>query len=239
MEKLKKLSKYRNLILVVVDCFCIIFAYYLGAVLIQDSVLNFSEYYLERVIKSAVCYIAMYELIFHIAKRHKSIIRYEEGKDYVFYILLCLMASMLVSIIKVIFKVNVASLKMNVLAGLIISMMLVAYRIIARYILINDVVNKGIVAKKNANKKNLLIIGAGNAAHEIIKTINTNFKEDYDIIGIIDDNKKRLNFTVSGVKIIGNRNDIVKVCKENDVELVLVKAPSLYPYWYDEWEKQV
>lgn len=32
---------------------------------------------------------------------------------------------------------------------------------------------------------------------------------------------------------------MVELCKENDVELVLVKAPSLYPYWYDQWEEQI
>lgn len=32
---------------------------------------------------------------------------------------------------------------------------------------------------------------------------------------------------------------MVELCKENEVELVLVKAPSLYPYWYDEWEAQI
>ena len=31
----------------------------------------------------------------------------------------------------------------------------------------------------------------------------------------------------------------VKLCKENDVELVLVKAPTLYPYWYEEWDDQI
>ncbi len=29
------------------------------------------------------------------------------------------------------------------------------------------------------------------------------------------------------------------LCEENGVKLVLVKAPSLYPYWYDEWEQQI
>lgn len=32
---------------------------------------------------------------------------------------------------------------------------------------------------------------------------------------------------------------MVELCRENDIELVLVKAPSLYPYWYDEWEEQI
>lgn len=29
------------------------------------------------------------------------------------------------------------------------------------------------------------------------------------------------------------------LCEENDIELVLIKAPSLYPYWYEEYEEQV
>lgn len=29
------------------------------------------------------------------------------------------------------------------------------------------------------------------------------------------------------------------LCEENNVQLVLVKAPSLYPYWYDEWDVQI
>ena len=30
-----------------------------------------------------------------------------------------------------------------------------------------------------------------------------------------------------------------ELCEENDIELVLIKAPSLYPYWYPEYEEQV
>ncbi len=32
---------------------------------------------------------------------------------------------------------------------------------------------------------------------------------------------------------------MVELCKKNNIELVLIKAPSLYPYWYDEWEVQM
>jgi len=32
---------------------------------------------------------------------------------------------------------------------------------------------------------------------------------------------------------------ITDLCKASGVELVLLKAPSLYPYWYDEWDEQM
>ncbi len=32
---------------------------------------------------------------------------------------------------------------------------------------------------------------------------------------------------------------LTKTCAEEGIQLVLVKAPSLYPHWYDEWEEQM
>lgn len=32
---------------------------------------------------------------------------------------------------------------------------------------------------------------------------------------------------------------ITALCKEKGVQLILIKAPSLYPYWYDQWEIQM
>lgn len=34
-------------------------------------------------------------------------------------------------------------------------------------------------------------------------------------------------------------NRITALCRDNGIELILVKAPSLYPYWYDQWEEQI
>lgn len=30
-----------------------------------------------------------------------------------------------------------------------------------------------------------------------------------------------------------------ELCEKNGSELVLIKSPSLYPHWYDEWDKQI
>ena len=34
-------------------------------------------------------------------------------------------------------------------------------------------------------------------------------------------------------------NKITQLCKDNGIELVLMKAPSIYPAWYDQWETQM
>lgn len=32
---------------------------------------------------------------------------------------------------------------------------------------------------------------------------------------------------------------MAELCEEKGVQLILIKAPSLYPYWYDQWETQM
>jgi hypothetical protein len=32
---------------------------------------------------------------------------------------------------------------------------------------------------------------------------------------------------------------ITALCKEKGIKLVLMKAPTIYPVWYDEWEQQI
>lgn len=34
-------------------------------------------------------------------------------------------------------------------------------------------------------------------------------------------------------------NRMVELCKERDIELILVKVPSLYPHWYEQWDEQM
>lgn len=227
MEKIKKLGKYRNIILRVMDIACIILAYYMGVVLVtSNSLFEIDTYYSSRLINSVVVAVIVYQAVFNLTKRYNHIIRYEEGKDYLSYFVLCIISAVIITIIRKIFHIFMAETKVTLLVSIFIALMMVGYRIIIRYILVNDVVNKGININKE-NQKKLLIIGAGNASHEIIKTINSRMKENYDIVGIIDDNEKRLNYTVSGVKIIGNRNDIVRICKENNIDLIFFSIANI------------
>ena len=227
MKQLMKFSKYRDVILVIADCICVVISYYFGTAVITDSFFDIGNYYKTRLMNSLIGFIIIYEILFHITKKNKNIIRYEEGNDYIKYVILCFCTAIILSLIAKIFKLCIPSTKMNLLAAILISTMIISYRIILRYILVNDVVNKGIITKDEKRKKSLLIIGAGDATHEIIKSINTNFKEEYEIIGIIDDNKKRLNYTVSGVKIIGNRNDIIKIVEEKKVDLIFFSIDKI------------
>lgn len=42
-----------------------------------------------------------------------------------------------------------------------------------------------------------------------------------------------------GDKAMGYLQKMTDLCKEKGVKLVLIKAPTEYPYWYEQWDEQV
>ena len=167
------------------------------------------------------------QVVFRLSKRYSNIVRYENNQDYILSIVLSIISSLIVSLIEEIFlNMKNPSIKLNLITGLVIGMILIAYRLIIRYVLLSDVVNKGINYTSDDQKK-LLIIGGGYSANDIIKTINSTLKGQYDIVGIIDDNKKRIGYSVAGVRIIGDRNDIAKVCEAHGVDEIFFSIVNI------------
>jgi len=214
------IAKYRNYLLPLMDCISIIFGYYFISVLITDSFLMqpTSTITKNEILISIIIAIIIYQIIFRFSKRYSNIIRYENNQDYLLYIVLSIISSIIVSLIEeLILKMPNPSIKFNLIVGLIIGIVMISYRLIIRYVLLYDMANKNIPNDSKKPKK-LLIIGGGYSANDIIKTIHSTLKNKYEIIGIIDDNKKRKGYSVAGVRIIGNRNDIERICKQHGID---------------------
>ena len=222
-------GKYRNIILPIIDCISVILGYYLASVLITDSFLvnPTSAVTQKELIISIILTIIVLQIVFRISNRYTTIIRYENNQDYIIYIILSIVSALIVSLIEeLILNMKNPSIKLNLAIGFLIGMIIVASRLIMRYMLLSDIVNKGINYTPEDQKK-LLIIGGGYSANDIIKTLNTTLKGTYEIIGIIDDNKKRMGYSVAGVKIIGNRYDIEKICEKYDVDSIFFSIVNI------------
>ena len=72
----------------------------------------------------------------------------------------------------------------------------------------------------------LLIVGAGDAAAMLIKEIKKHMELNYDIVGLIDDNEEKKGKIINGVKVLGGRESIVKICKDKKIEEIIVAIPS-------------
>lgn len=80
-------------------------------------------------------------------------------------------------------------------------------------------VNEGI-------QKRVLIIGAGAAGDAIIREIKNSSYLNMKIVGVIDDNPNKIGNYIHGIKIIGNRDTIIKNAKELDVDIIVLAIPT-------------
>ncbi|MEG1254715.1 nucleoside-diphosphate sugar epimerase/dehydratase [Clostridium sp.] len=87
--------------------------------------------------------------------------------------------------------------------------------------------NNGSGKSEMKKKKNLLIIGAGDAGAILIKEIKNNTSLNYRIVGLIDDNTNKFGKRIHGVKVLGDRNKIKSICKLNKVDEIMLAMPSV------------
>ena len=52
-------------------------------------------------------------------------------------------------------------------------------------------------------------------------------KEIYSVVGLIDDNINKVNYAISGNRILGTRYDIPRICKENNVEIIFFTISNI------------
>ena len=147
----------------------------------------------------------------------------ENGIDYIKYIGLSIFSGAIVILIKFLFKAPLMGYKEIVFATILIAVAIVSYRVIIRFLL-NEI---NPIEKERTERKNLLIIGAGEAANEIIKTVKNTMKGYYNIVGLIDDNPNKMNYAISGIKILGNRDDIAEICKQYKVDVIFFSISNI------------
>ena len=222
---MRHLRKHRNVILRILDILVIIFSYFISESIINNSfdiASKLNPTFLYTVGLALIIYIGL----FHIFRTYKNITRYENGNDYLVYVLACLIGYIIIALLKIVANINITNSRVNMVAALIIVTAVIGYRVTLRLIL-TEWPYKNTNKDKEDNRKNVLIIGAGEAARIVIRTLKTTMRDMYHIIGLIDDNVNKINYVISGNKIIGTRQDIPKICKEKNVELILFTISNI------------
>ena len=205
----------------------IIIAYCLAEFILQPIIL-IDEIYVKQKIITIICAIIIYSGMLSIFKTYKNITRYENGNDYLVYIIACLSAYIIISVLKIFFGDAILSQRINLIALLMIVVSMISYRVMIRIILNENIKEHEKKQKKNEHaRKNVLIIGAGEATKIVLGTLKTTFRDIYNVVGLIDDNVNKVNYAISGYKILGTRKDIPQICEKNHVELILFSISNI------------
>ena len=210
------IKKNRNVLLILIDIVIIICCYTASVIFLNIHIDSIKA----LAIQIAVVVI-VYQIFLNIFRMYQNMMRYEVGKDYIKYIISAFLSIIVLSLADKAFHLEYINLKVNVLSGVLIAGTFVMYRLAGRSILSGRMSKYEKINKNQDNKaNNLLIIGAGMGAREIIIAIKNSMRDEYNIVGIIDDDISKINHYILGVKVLGTRYDIPRISREKNVDLI-------------------
>ncbi len=190
------------------------FLAYLGA-LVLVAPLSELEIYYNTGVPIILITVAMYPLVFIFSKIYRIDWVYAGAKEYITLLASCAVAMVLSLLSDFIPGVGIISTKLCVAANFFIIAVLCAIRFLIR------LVHRHRPGKDKTRNKRVLIIGAGYLAVTLLRSIENNHNLNYNVVGLIDDEPQKKGSRVYGTSVIGGRDDIVRLCKERDVEEII------------------
>lgn len=212
--------KIRNRYLFVMDIIACFFAY--AALISIIFPISQVAYYIKfswlYIGLSAVIYISVF-VLFNI---YYTDWIYAGVKEYIRLACACIVACAFTiavsytNIIKILFP------KFYIVEAIFLSAIVVATRCFVKFIYKLGFVNR-------SDGKRTLVIGAGRLAVAFLRELSENEKIKANIIGLIDDDISKARLQIHGKKILGNRNDIERICTEKNIEEIIFAIYNLSP----------
>ena len=84
----------------------------------------------------------------------------------------------------------------------------------------------GLLPKIQPNRKNLLIIGAGDCGEKIYREIRNNARLRYNVVGFLDDDSTKVGKKIHGIPVLSCIGDINEVAKKIRADEALIAIPS-------------
>lgn len=78
----------------------------------------------------------------------------------------------------------------------------------------------------SAGAARTLIFGAGEGGYQSILAMRHNPTTPYCPVGLLDDNPVKRNLHTQGLRVLGNRNDLVAVARDTQADTLLIAIPS-------------
>ncbi|MDZ5000077.1 NAD-dependent epimerase/dehydratase family protein [Clostridium perfringens] len=173
--------------------------------------------------------VIIYLIMLSIFKMYKSIWTIVGIDEVAFGLIACLIATGIIlitsTIISSIYYIDYITV---LLAGLFIMIFTIGIRVSFR--IYRRMISHGRVLLNSSNISNLekiLIIGAGSCGQLIIEEIRKQNPIKQKVIGVIDDNPSKIGTYLRGIKILGNRNKIIAISEEKNIDLILIAMPSV------------
>jgi len=80
--------------------------------------------------------------------------------------------------------------------------------------------------KDGLKKEKILIVGAGDAGEQILRSILSLRNNPYELIGFVDDDSIKQGIAIHGLKVLGKISDIPELVKKNQIQQLIIALPA-------------
>jgi len=216
------LSYKRRIFEVLLDALFITLAYYFAYVLLFGSFEQTRAWGL--FVKTLPLLIVLKLGAFLIVGVYRGIWRYTSIKDFVTFAKGVVLGSVLsVMAILLLYRFQDFSRAVFVVDGLLLLSALVSSRMafrLFRQLLPNPISERSI---------NVIIYGAGDGGEMVLRELENNPEWNYKPIGFLDDDPHKKDKVIHGLRVFGGNGSLPIICRENDVEEILLSFRDISP----------
>ncbi|MBU3108865.1 polysaccharide biosynthesis protein [Clostridium gasigenes] len=215
-----KENKLKALLLMIVDIILINGAY-LASLSIRLGY-NYPPIYTDIYKKNIFLTIIIYIVMLWIFKMYRSIWKSAGIDEVIKGVAACLIAGGINFIIMQFIPLRIPQL-VTILSCVFITILILSVRLSFRLVIRLNTYGLNFTRK---GRENIIIVGAGDCAQVLIEEIKKDKNFQYNIVGIIDDEETYRGIYLKGVRVIGNRNDILDICKKKNIDEILIAIPT-------------
>jgi len=225
MKNSEKTMWMRRISLMLMDI-CVVIIASIGALVVrfEFSVSAVPEYYMEVIWKTLPLMMLVAIAVFSFFRLYSTLWYYAGATELVYLTSACIVDALMNALmILLIYRKEDYPLPRSwyFLYGAFLLILMVIARFSQRGI-------KTLSNRRNqaGKMKRVLIVGAGEAGNAIIKEIVNSPYVNLKIVGIVDDDKTKRGKFLHGIKVIGDRNDIVDIVEAHGVDEIIIAMPA-------------
>ena len=212
---LVNVSYKRRIFEVLLDAILITLAYYASFVLVFGAFENTTNW--DLFLKSLPILLLLKLGSFLVVGVYRGLWRYTGIADMITFAKGVILGSVLsVLAVLLLYRFEFFSRKVFFVDALVLLFALFASRLMFRLI------RRAIPMPQAAGGRRVLIYGAGDGGEMVLRELQNNPEWGYVPIGFVDDDPRKKDKTINGLKVYSHNGSIEEICRENDISEVLI-----------------
>ena len=215
--RVKLSRRMKQLLLAGADVLCAVLSAVLAFFLIEFYVNTMNSFYLLTTASYIVVYLIAAVLL-HVYAKINRYFGFREALE----VLLANFAGLIGSFLISRYAFSVVSFRFIVLLFFFMTIFSIAMRIGWRLISDEKLAQKS--SRRPVEADRVLLVGAGEGGHIFIERFRN---RSYNIVGFVDADPEKHNTYLAHVPILGTPDDIPRIVREYQVQMIIITAPSM------------